>query len=243
MNSSDSKSRGDSPARVIAIDGPSGSGKSTVAKAVAAKLNVLYIDTGSMYRSLAYYCDLKGIAFVDGPELDHFLNSINLEYGVSEERLVQINGENLTQKIREHHVSALASQVSQLSVVRKYLLDFQRQLAREVVCVMEGRDIGSVVFPDAFCKFYITASIEVRAKRRLKQLIQSDSKNQELTLDQVINDVVKRDQLDTNRAVAPLVQAEDAFYYDTSEMSFDEIVESVCLKVNEQAAKHGIEWT
>jgi cytidylate kinase len=143
-------------AQVVAIDGPSGSGKSTIARDLAKELNVLYIDTGAMYRAIGYYADIKHIALEEGPSLSHFLDSLQLDYGTSETSLISINNIDLTDKIREHNVSKLASIISQLPSVRKYLLDFQRGLAANKVCVMEGRDIGTVVFPNAFCKFFIT---------------------------------------------------------------------------------------
>ncbi len=147
--------------KVIAIDGPSGSGKSTIAKKLAESLGVLYIDTGAMFRSLAFICDQRNIEMVTGDGISTFLKSINLEYGKSSDCLICVDGVNLTGEIREHSVSKLASIISQIPEVRTFLLDFQRDLASKVVCVMEGRDIGTVVFPNAFCKFFVTASVEV----------------------------------------------------------------------------------
>jgi cytidylate kinase len=209
-------------AKVIAIDGPSGSGKSTVAKELARALNVIYIDTGAMYRALAYVADRDGIEFVDGPELENYLRKLDVKYSLAPDNLIEVNGENLTKKIREHHVSKLASHISQQTVVRDYLLNLQRKLAMEKVCVMEGRDIGTVVFPDAFCKFFITASVEIRAERRVQQL--RESGDELVTLEQVIHDVKKRDHTDMNRPVAPLKKAEDAMLIETDEKDLADTV-------------------
>lgn len=223
---------------VIAIDGPSGSGKSTLARRLAQELNVVYIDTGAMFRALAYYADLKQIAFEEGQQMREFLSSLSMIYGQSEEVLISINGMDLTQKIREHQVSKLASIISKLPCVRAFLLDFQRQLAQNTLCVMEGRDIGTVVFPQAFCKFFITASTQVRSQRRLEQLIQQGEG--QVNLEQVIKDVEKRDQSDREREVAPLKQAQDAVYLDTSGLSLDDVLLFLINEVKTRAQNSGI---
>ncbi len=225
--------------KVIAIDGPSGSGKSTVAKELAKTLGVLYIDTGAMFRALAYACDKNNIAFVEDLNLKNFLESIKLEYGVSDSILIRINDEDLSSKIREHHVSKLASIISQLPSVREYLLNFQRELAKNKVCVMEGRDIGTVVFPNAFSKFFITASSKVRATRRLNQLRENGDSS--LSLEQIIIDVEKRDFTDTNRSVAPLKKADDAILLDTSEMTLADIISWLSREVRFRAGDLGFE--
>lgn len=224
---------------VIAIDGPSGSGKSTMAKKLAEKLNVLFIDTGAMFRALACYCDDHQIPMEDGEALNNFLNTIDFQYGIDEQTLVKVNGENLTKKIREHQVSRLASIISQIPSVRKFLLDFQRSLPKQRVCVMEGRDIGTVVFPDAFCKFFITASVEIRSDRRLKQL--QEAGDTDVTMEQVIMDVIKRDESDTNREVSPLRQAVDAEFVDTSDHSEDEILKYLTEQTLKKKAEYGIQ--
>ena len=155
---------------VIAIDGPSGSGKSTCAKLLAKELGLLYIDTGAMYRALGLWAQMNQVPFDDHEKINELLQNINLKYGVNESTLIEIDGQNLTEKIREHEVSKLASIISQIPSVREYLVNFQRTLATTKVCVMEGRDIGSVVFPEAFCKFFITTASELRANRRLAEL-------------------------------------------------------------------------
>ena len=223
--------------KVIAIDGPSGSGKSTIAKELASALGVLYIDTGAMFRALAYIADEKKIKLEEGPALNEFLNSLKVEYGESDSVLIRINGQDLSEKIREHHVSGLASVISQLPSVRKYLLDFQRTLALNKVCVMEGRDIGTVVFPDSFCKFFITASVDIRAARRLKQL--RENGDEKITLTQIAEDVRKRDETDMNRSVAPLKKAEDAIALDTSALSLNEIIHMLSNEVKSRGTHLG----
>jgi cytidylate kinase len=224
-------------AKVIAIDGPSGSGKSTIAKELARALGVLYIDTGAMFRALGYIAFEKKIELVEGASLNLFLESLKIEYGLNADSLIRINGMDLTDKIREHHVSKLASMISQLPSVRKYLLNFQRSLTLDKVCVMEGRDIGTVVFPDSFCKFFITASVDVRAERRLKQL--RESGDESFTLAQIAEDVRKRDETDMNRSIAPLKKAEDAMLLDTSALNMNDIVNILSNEVKFRAAHLG----
>lgn len=224
-------------AKVIAIDGPSGSGKSTIAKELAHSLGVLYIDTGAMFRALAYVANERKVELTEGPSLNEFLHSLNIEYGVSESVLIRINNVDLSDKIREHHVSKLASSISQLPTVRKYLLDFQRSLAMDKICVMEGRDIGTVVFPDSFCKFFITASVDIRAERRLKQL--RENGDDKVTLAQIIEDVRKRDETDMNRAFAPLKKAEDAMLLDTTNLGMSDIINILSNEVKFRAAHLG----
>lgn len=211
--------------RVIALDGPSGSGKSTIAKEVAKKLNVVYIDTGAMFRAIGLTADKAGISFEEGDSLTKFINELDLQYGVSQDILIVANGEDLTRKIREHHVSELASKVSKLPTVRTFLLEFQRNLGKGTTCVMEGRDIGTVVFPDSFCKIFMTASDEVRAQRRLKQL--REQGDNEIQLEQILEDIKIRDERDSSRDVAPLKQADDAVLLDTSDLTFDQVLEKI----------------
>ncbi len=223
-------------AKVVAIDGPSGSGKSTIAKLLAERLGYLYIDTGAMYRALGYVADQRGIECVEGAHLQDFLHSIDFQYGVGPDRLVVIDGENLTQKIRQHHVSALASNISKLPSVRTYLLDVQRELGLRSFSVMEGRDIGTVVFPNAFCKIFLTASEEERATRRLKQLAE---KGEEHTFEQILADVKQRDYNDTHREMAPLKQASDAIYFDTTGISLEKVLERLDEMVQSSLKKLG----
>lgn len=222
--------------KVIAIDGPSGSGKSTLARKLAQQLQLIYIDTGAMFRALAYYADKQGVEFEDGEQMQSFLDGLHMQYGVSDEELILLNSENLTQKIREHHVSKLASIVSQIPCVRQFLLNFQRKLADDDFCVMEGRDIGTIVFPEAFCKFFVTASLEVRSQRRLEQL---KEQGQTVSLLQVTQDVMKRDESDINRTSAPLKRADDAVYLDTSGLDLDEVLERLKEDVRAKARALG----
>lgn len=224
-------------AQVIAIDGPSGSGKSTIAKELARALHVLYIDTGAMFRALGFYADQQKIELKEGADLNRFLSSIKMDYGVSSTCLIRINGVDLTEKIREHHVSKLASIISQLPSVRKYLLDFQRALAMDKICVMEGRDIGTVVFPNSFCKFFITASVDIRAERRLKQL--QEGGDHSVTLEQIKDDVRKRDETDMNRVVAPLKKADDAMLLDTTNLDIKGIINILSNEVKFRASHLG----
>ena len=224
-------------AQVIAIDGPSGSGKSTIAKDLARTLGVLYIDTGAMFRALGFFADQEKIDLTNTAQLQSFLDTIDMDYGKSADELILINGVNLTEKIREHNVSKLASIISQLPEVRNYLLNFQRNLAQNKICVMEGRDIGTVVFPNSFCKFFITASADIRASRRLKQL--QEAGDCSWSLEQIIADVKKRDDTDMNREVAPLKKAADATLLDTTELALVDIVKILANEVKFRASHLG----
>lgn len=225
--------------KVIAIDGPSGSGKSTIARTLASELKVLYIDTGAMFRALAYSASETKIPFSEGPELTDFLAKLKLDYQINGSLSIKINGQDLSEKIREHHVSHQASIISQLPSVRNFLLNFQRRLALDQVCVMEGRDIGTIVFPHSFCKFFITASAEIRAQRRLEQLRENGDEN--ISLQTVIDDVKKRDELDMNRPVAPLKKAEDAIGIDTTNLSLQDVVNILVNEVKFRAAHINIQ--
>jgi len=227
---------------VIAIDGPSGSGKSTLAKKLADALNLLYIDTGSMFRGLAFKAHQKGIPFEESAELRAFLQNLRLDYSYESSVNLLVDGEDVTNVIREHYVSKLASIASQLPSVRKFLLDYQRSLAKEKVCVMEGRDIGTVVFPKAFCKFFISASVEERARRRWDQL-QAQSEGPVPELEQVKLDVKKRDESDMNRLEAPLKQADDAIYIDSSELDLDQVLALLERTARERAQNMGVSLT
>ena len=210
---------------VIAIDGPSGSGKSTVAKKVAEKLNYIYIDTGAMFRALAVYLDGLNIPHDSESEIDSCLGKLNIQYGESSEKLIILDDENLTTRIREHYVSDLASKYSKNPAIRKYLLQKQRDLAKDHSCVMEGRDIGTVVFPNAYLKIFLTASPQERAQRRYLELQSRGSSN--LSLENILEDIERRDERDKSREQAPLVQAEDATMIVTDGQTVDEIVNTI----------------
>lgn len=222
--------------KVIAIDGPCGGGKSTMAKMVAERLGVIYIDTGAMYRALGLILNLGKISFENNEAVSAYLQKISFDYMKRPGELVVIDGVDYSLKIREHHVSTLASQVSKSTVVRKYLLSVQRSLASEKFCIMEGRDIGTVVFPDSFCKIYLTADINIRAKRRLDELKAKGDNS--LTLLQVEQDVKRRDDEDMNRSVAPLKKADDAILVDTSALTHEEVIHKIIEIAKDQAKRH-----
>ena len=221
--------------KVVAIDGPGGSGKSTVAKMVSEKMGFLYVDTGAMYRAIGYYMNKSDIPFKSNAKLFNNLSKMNFSYGVSKKNLVSINGEDLTEKIREHSVAEIASKVSKLKEVRDYLLNFQRNLVKDHICVMEGRDIGTVIFPNSFCKIYLEASLKIRAQRRYDQLLKLGKK--EVSLADIMEDTRLRDQRDVKREIAPLQKADDAKIIDTSNMSFKEVVILISDIINKCGSK------
>lgn len=209
----------------VAIDGPSGAGKSTIARTVAEELGFLYIDTGALYRSIGLYVlraekDPRNEAEVVAllPMIDLALRHVD---GVQQ---VYLNGENVSEAIRRHEVSAAASGVSAHPAVRQFLLDLQRRFARENNVIMDGRDIGTVVLPDAEVKIYLTASAEERARRRVLQLAE---KGENVAFEQVLQDIEKRDYDDMHRAVAPLRRAEDAILADTSDLDLAGSIELI----------------
>ena len=205
----------------IAIDGPSGAGKSTMAKRLAKELGFLYLDTGAIYRTVGLYALRQGVAPGDESGVLALLPALTITTDYAEDGLqhMYLNGEDVTGAIREHQVSDAASQVSAIPGVRAYLLDMQRRFAREFNVVMDGRDIGTVVLPDAPIKIFLTAQPEARARRRYDELIE---RGQEAVYEQVLQDVIDRDYRDSHREVAPLKQAEDAVLVDTTELSLEE---------------------
>ena len=183
-----------------------------------------------MFRALAYKLNTLDIDFsrdtltsTEELEVERFLDNLDFQYAPTENVLISVNGEDLTRKIREHHVSKLASQTSKFSVVREFLANLQRKIAKRSPCILEGRDIGTVIFPNAALKFYLTANSDVRAQRRLEQL-QEKGKADGLTLKQIKEDIEKRDDQDTQREVAPLKKADDAFEIDTSNRTVKEVL-------------------
>lgn len=212
----------------IAIDGPVGAGKSTVARECAKRLGIIYVDTGAMYRACALFCIRNGVEIKPENEADiaKLLNDdmkleITLVDGVQH---VIVNGEDVSDAIRENSISMAASAVSALPSVRAYLLGMQRDLAAKNSVIMDGRDIGTVVLPNADIKIFITARPEVRAKRRFDEL---KAKGTDITLGEVLVEVNKRDYNDTHRKEAPLAQAKDAILLDTSELDFEQTVAGV----------------
>ena len=209
----------------IAIDGPGGAGKSTVAKSVAKELGIIYVDTGALYRTIGLYMLNNGIDPKDAPAVAAALPDFTLELKfVDGKQTVLLNGEDVGDRIRTPEASMAASAVSAIKEVRAYLLDTQRNIAAKNSVIMDGRDIGTVILPDAEVKIFLTASPEARAKRRYKELI---AKGQEVTYEQVYSEMVERDRNDSTRDIAPCVQAEDAVLLDNSELDFEGTVNAV----------------
>ena len=207
----------------IAIDGPAGAGKSTIAKRVAAELGYLYVDTGAIYRTVGYHMSLMGIGPKDKDGIERCIDDVNVSIEHREDGVQHmiLNGQDVTDLIRTPEMSMMASGVSAQPCVRAYLLDMQRELARTHNVVMDGRDIGTVVLPNAQVKVYLTASAEVRADRRFKELV---AKGEKVTYEEVYIDVVKRDEQDMNRPIAPLKCADDAEVLDCSYLTIDQVV-------------------
>ncbi len=215
----------------VAIDGPSGAGKSTIAKKVAALLGFVYIDTGAMYRTAALACLNQGINIKENPEKSiEIVNniSIDIEYTNGTQRMF-LNGEDVSDKIRTPEISMGASDVSAIPAVREKLVALQRELSCTKNVIMDGRDIGTHVLPNADVKIFLTASPEIRAKRRHKELLE---KGIDINLEQVFVDIKERDRQDQTRAVSPLRKASDAIELDTSELTFEESVSRVLDLIN-----------
>ena len=209
----------------VALDGPSGAGKSSIAKAAAKELGFVYVDTGALYRSIGWYALEQGVFPGDLEKVEPLLAQIHLElkYEGGEQR-VYLNGQELSGKIRTPEVSMAASQVSPLPPVRRFLFDLQRNMAQISNVIMDGRDIGTVVLPNATLKLFLTASPEDRARRRCQELLE---KGVQVTYDEVLADVQKRDYNDSHRAEAPLRQAEDALLVDTTGNSLEQSITQI----------------
>lgn len=204
----------------VAIDGPSGAGKSTLARRLAADLGCTYVDTGAMYRAVGLYAVRSGIDPRDAPAVQALLPDIRLDIRLLDgTQHIYLNGEDVSQAIRAEEIGMAASGVSANPAVRAFLLDAQRALAASRSVLMDGRDIGTVVLPDADVKIFLTASPQARAERRCRELAQ---KGQPADYEKVLADICLRDEQDTHRAAAPLRQAEDAVFVDTSALTFDE---------------------
>ena len=217
----------------VAIDGPAGAGKSTVARAAAKELGYIYVDTGALYRAVGLNSLRIGVETTDAEKVAETLGSISVELKfVDGEQQVLLNGENVSSEIRTPDASMAASNVSAIPAVRAFLFDLQRDIAKKNNCIMDGRDIGTVVLPDAQVKIFLTASPEIRAKRRYDELIEKGS---DVDYDDVLADLIKRDYNDSHREVAPLKPAEDGVTVDTSgltlEESIDKIIETVRNKI------------
>lgn len=223
----------------IAIDGPSGAGKSTLAKLLAQKLGYLYVDTGAIYRTVALFAMERGSDPGDEAAVAGLLPQmeIKMAYGTDGLQHMLLNGRDVTEDIRRHAVSKGASQVSALPAVRAFLLEMQRELARRHNVVMDGRDIGTVVLPQADLKIFLTAQAEDRARRRYRELLE---RGQDADYETVLRDVIQRDEADTSRAISPLRQAEDAVLVDTTGNTLEESLQRL-LRLTEERVRHGEE--
>ncbi len=218
----------------VAIDGPAGAGKSTVARAAAKALGYIYVDTGALYRAVGLNALRAGIQTDDADAVTATLGSIRVELKFENgEQLVLLNGENVSSEIRTPDASMAASNVSAIPAVRAFLFDLQRNIAAENDCIMDGRDIGTVVLPDAQVKIFLTASPEIRAKRRYDELIE---KGQQVEFKYVLDDLIKRDYNDSHREVAPLRPADDGVIVDTSELTLEESINKVIEVIGEKTA-------
>lgn len=209
----------------VALDGPSGAGKSTIAKAVAKKLEYVYVDTGAMYRSIAYYVISKGADLSDPEQIKPLLGEISIKLCYTEAgQRVMLNDEDVSDKIRTPEISMGASKVSAIPEVREFLLELQKNIAKENNIIMDGRDIGTVVLPDADLKIFLTASAEERASRRYLEL---EDKPDAPTYEQLLEEIRQRDYNDTHRKIAPLKCAKDAVRIDSTTMGFHEVCEEI----------------
>lgn len=217
----------------IAIDGPSGAGKSTMAKRLAAKLGFLYVDTGAIYRTLGLFALRSAVAPGDWNGVEPLLSriSIRMDHGDDGLQHMYLNGEDVTEAIRRPEVSGAASEISAIPEVRSFLMDMQRDMSKNHHVVMDGRDIGTVVLPDANVKIFLTASPEERAKRRYAELIERGS---DTDYETVLADLIERDARDSGRATAPLKQAEDAVLVDTTGCSLEESFQKLLRTVQER---------
>ncbi len=216
----------------IAIDGPAGAGKSTIAKALAQKLGYIYVDTGALYRTVGLYFSSKGFNTDLNCNIDEILNEITVDIKfIDNVQRVFLNGKDVSDDIRSPQASLMASAVSAKPSVRAFLLDMQRKLAQENNVIMDGRDIGTVVLPNAQVKIFLMASPEIRAKRRYDELILKDSTTK---YEDVLADMIKRDYNDSHREIAPLKPAEDSVTVDTTELNLQESVEALYRIVEEK---------
>ena len=217
----------------IAIDGPAGAGKSTIAKTLAKELGFRYVDTGAIYRTVAYFLDLLGISPKDVDGVERYIDelTVGIEYDEEGKQHMLMNGMDVTDEIRTQDISQKASLVSAHAVVREVLLDMQRDVAKQYNVIMDGRDIGTVVLPKADVKIFLTAAPEVRAKRRYDELI---AKGQKAKLETILKEIQQRDYQDTHRQVAPLKMTRDSVKLDTSNLDVDQVLEEMKRIVREK---------
>lgn len=217
---------------VVAIDGPAGAGKSTIARRLAERLGFLYIDTGAMYRAVGLWAVRRGIDLSDSARLDRLAEEARIELEPGGSR-VFLNGEEITQAIRTQEISSAASKISAIPGVRKAMVDKQRQMSARASVVMEGRDIGTVVFPNAEVKIFLDANPSVRAGRRLKE---SREKGEDVEADEIARQIKERDERDRSRAAAPLAQAADAVYLDSTPLTLDEVEQTILRVIRERTS-------
>ena len=220
----------------IAIDGPSGAGKSTMARRLAEAFGFLYVDTGAIYRTLGLACHEAGIDRKNEDTVMELLPTLDIaiRYNEQGEQCMFLNGRDVSREIRMPEISMCASDVSAHAAVRDFLMEMQRKLARENRVIMDGRDIGTVVLPEARLKIYLTASPEARAQRRMKEMV---AKGVETSFEEVLQDIIRRDEQDMNREVAPLRRAEDAVLVDTTEIDFEGSFQLLCSIIRERMAE------
>ena len=220
----------------VAIDGPAGAGKSTIARRLAAELGYRYVDTGAIYRTVAYFMDLWGVSPKDVDGVNRYIDELTIGIEYDEEGLQHMimNGMDVTQDIRTQDISQKASLISAHAVVREVLLDMQRDMAKNYDVVMDGRDIGTVVLPKATVKIFLTASPEVRAERRCKEL---QEKGQKAQYGQILKEIQQRDYQDTHREIAPLKMCRDSVKVDTSDLNLEESVAAIRKIIEEKLNK------
>ena len=221
----------------VALDGPAGAGKSSVAKKAAKELDFIYVDTGALYRTIGLAAMRENIEPVASDKVFDLLKRIKVELTFNDkgEQIVLLNGEDVSGQIRTPEASMTASKISAIPEVRAFLLDLQRSMAKTNNVIMDGRDIGTVVLPDAQVKIFLTAAPEARAGRMYKELIE---KGMDVNYEDILKDVIKRDNFDMNREIAPLKPAEDSVTVDTTELDFDQSVEAVISVIKEKTDKH-----
>ncbi len=209
----------------IAIDGPAGAGKSTIAKILAKKMNLVYLDTGAMYRGSAYYAIKRGVDVADEKAVLKILPDLKMEIAYEDgAQKVIVCGEDVTPYIREHNISMAASTISKIPAMRLKLVELQREIAASTPCILDGRDIGSYVLPNAKYKIFLTADAKVRAMRRVKEL---NEKGVDISFEEVLKDIEARDYQDTHREFAPLVVAEGAILVDTSDLTIEQVADKI----------------
>lgn len=216
----------------IALDGPSGSGKSTIAKQLSKTLDILYLDTGAMYRACALKAKKLGVSCKDEKAVSAFINDVDVKVKyVGGSQVTLLDGEDVSSKIRENEISMMASDISALKCVRIKLVELQREIAKSNDCVLDGRDIGTNVLPNADFKFYVTASLDTRVERRFKEL---KERGQTVDINDLKKEMEQRDYNDSHREFAPLRKADDAIVVDTSNMTVEEVIDFVITRIKRE---------